>query len=72
MTRMTIAAEAGARFTARSRPSILAQVLDALSLWSERAYQRRMLANADHRLLSDIGRSRAEVVIEACKPFWRR
>jgi uncharacterized protein YjiS (DUF1127 family) len=71
MTRMTITAESGTHFTAHSRPSFIAQLLDAVSVWSERAYQRRMLANADNQLLSDIGRSRAEVVSEAYKPFWR-
>jgi uncharacterized protein YjiS (DUF1127 family) len=71
MTRMTIAAQAGTHFPTRGRTALLAHLLEALRLWSERAYQRRMLASADDRLLSDIGRGRAEVVAEAYKPFWR-
>ncbi len=43
----------------------------AMSVWCERARQRRALASLDDRLLSDIGVSRAEADREARKPFWR-
>ncbi len=42
-----------------------------LVLWQDRARQRAHLASLDHRMLRDIGLSRADVVREASKPFWR-
>lgn len=52
--------------TRRSR-----SLLDLLFLWSERARQRRLLADLDERLLKDIGLSRADASHETGKPFWR-
>ncbi len=46
-------------------------VFRALSVWDERARQRRVLASLDDRLLSDIGLNRVDVAREARKPFWR-
>ena len=42
-----------------------------LVLWQDRARQRAHLASLDHRMLRDIGLSRADVAGEASKPFWR-
>ncbi len=42
-----------------------------LLTWQERDRQRRALAQLDARMLKDIGLSRAEVVLELRKPFWR-
>ncbi len=42
-----------------------------LQSWHDRARDRRMLAELDDRLLSDIGLSRADVWREVNKPFWR-
>ena len=42
-----------------------------LLLWQRRANQRRALAQLDDRILRDIGLSRADVVWESRKPFWR-
>ena len=39
--------------------------------WQERLRQRRHLDGLDDRLLKDIGLSRADVVREVEKPFWR-
>ncbi|MGE0162919.1 MAG: DUF1127 domain-containing protein [Dongiaceae bacterium] len=39
--------------------------------WSERTRQRRRLAALDDRILKDIGLSRADVMSESDKPFWR-
>ena len=48
----------------------------ALARWlvdaMERSAQRRTLAALDHRLLADIGLTRAQALAEARKPFWRR
>ena len=40
-------------------------------LWQARGRQRRALAKLDESLLRDIGRTRADVVCESTKPFWR-
>ncbi len=45
--------------------------LRVVLVWHERTRQRRALASLDDHLLRDIGLSRAEVVREARKPFWR-
>jgi uncharacterized protein YjiS (DUF1127 family) len=39
--------------------------------WSDRARQRRMLAELDDRLLEDAGITRRQVAQEIRKPFWR-
>ena len=38
----------------------------------ERSAQRRALAELDDERLRDIGRTRAQALAEAGKPFWRR
>jgi len=45
--------------------------LDLVQGWCARARERRMLLQLDERMLKDIGVSRADVVQEAGKPFWR-
>ena len=42
-----------------------------LASWSDRARQRRRLTDLDDHLLRDIGKTRAEALREAGKPFWR-
>jgi uncharacterized protein YjiS (DUF1127 family) len=49
----------------------LARGLDWLLLCCERAGQRRQLAELNDHMLRDIGLSRADVMAEATKPFWR-
>jgi uncharacterized protein YjiS (DUF1127 family) len=39
--------------------------------WIGRRAQRHALADLDDRLLRDIGKTRAEAMAEARKPFWR-
>jgi len=56
------------------RGRILAAVVRGFEiqlLWQHRANQRRALAQLDDRMLRDLGLSRADVVWESCKPFWR-
>jgi uncharacterized protein YjiS (DUF1127 family) len=43
---------------------------ETLSLWQDRARQRRCLARLDDRLLRDIGIDRADALREIRKPFW--
>ena len=39
--------------------------------WQQRAEQRKALLALDDRILKDIGITRADVVREAEKPFWK-
>jgi len=45
--------------------------LNLLYRWQERIDERRELDRIDERLLKDAGISRAGVLREASKPFWR-
>ena len=45
--------------------------LDGALTWAERSRQRRQLATFDDHMLRDIGVSRADVMAETAKPFWR-
>lgn len=49
----------------------LAQAFDLVLLWHDRSVQRHHLAALDDHVLKDIGLSRADVVRESSKPFWR-
>ena len=49
----------------------LGSVLSRLLFWSERARQRRHLADLTTTQLADIGVSRKAVLAEAGKPFWQ-
>jgi uncharacterized protein YjiS (DUF1127 family) len=44
---------------------------DALLTWAERAKERRKLATFNDHMLRDIGVTRADVMAETSKPFWR-
>ncbi len=45
--------------------------LDQLLEWQDRARQRHQLASLEGHILKDLGLSRADVVRETDKPFWR-
>lgn len=47
------------------------RALDTVFAWRRRWADRLALQALDDRMLSDIGISRADVEIEARKPFWR-
>jgi uncharacterized protein YjiS (DUF1127 family) len=49
-----------------------AKALRILSVWIERAQQRRCLAGLSDRSLQDIGITRCDALHEARKPFWCR
>lgn len=51
--------------------AIFTGAMRTLSLWSERAQQRRHLSNLTPRELDDIGISAKAAAQEAAKPFWR-
>lgn len=51
--------------------SVFTVIGRTLVLWQDRARQRAHLASLDHRMLRDIGLSRADAAGEASKPFWR-
>jgi uncharacterized protein YjiS (DUF1127 family) len=42
-----------------------------VTFWSDRARQRRVLAELDDHLLDDVGITRAQALEERRKPFWR-
>jgi uncharacterized protein YjiS (DUF1127 family) len=64
-----------ARCLARRRVSGLAlwlrRAADLLLIWHERARQRRQLLSLNDHMLRDLGLTRADVMAESSKPFWR-
>jgi uncharacterized protein YjiS (DUF1127 family) len=54
-----------------TRPGRLDRLVQTLLLWHERARQRRHLQDLSDHMLRDIGLSRADVLAETDKPFWR-
>lgn len=67
--RRVFAAEAAEE--GRRGPRAVLLVFDTLSLWRERARQRRQLAGLPDHMLNDIGISRAQAWMECDKPFWK-
>jgi uncharacterized protein YjiS (DUF1127 family) len=65
------AGDSGLRRKASAAP-IVAPLLDLLSIWLERARERRQLCALDDQMLKDIGLSRADVELETQKYFWMR
>ena len=62
----------GGRWQDTLKPlNLVSRVFGRLIVWQERANQRHALATLDDRQLKDIGLSRADVVREISKPFWR-
>jgi uncharacterized protein YjiS (DUF1127 family) len=49
----------------------LGRAVDLCLIWHERARQRRQLRALSDRMLRDIGLTRADVMAESSKPFWR-
>ena len=49
----------------------LRRAADLLLTWHERARQRRQLRTLNDHMLRDIGLTRADVLAESSKPFWR-
>ena len=56
---------------APSRSGLVAAIVDRVIDWQERARSRVLLGRLDDRMLRDMGISRADVDLEAGKPFWR-
>jgi uncharacterized protein YjiS (DUF1127 family) len=55
----------------RSWTSAVPRAARLLLIWRERARQRRHLQLLSDHMLRDIGLTRADVLAEASKPFWR-
>lgn len=55
----------------RRAAQLAGRALEGLLVWSDRSRQRRQLAELDDHMLRDIGLSRADVMAETTKPFWR-
>ena len=49
----------------------LRRAADLLLTWHARSRQRRQLLSLSDHMLRDLGLSRADVMAEASKPFWR-
>ena len=54
------------RFTGR-----FVKLLDILFMWQARVSERHRLANLEAHQLEDMGLTRADVIGECSKPFWR-
>jgi len=52
-------------------PSFLQRSLDRFLEWQQRSSERHHLGQLSDSLLADIGLNRADVEMEASKPFWR-
>jgi len=48
------------------------ELLTLLTTWQKRAAMRQYILTLDHRMLRDINVSRADILAEAQKPFWRK
>ena len=55
----------------RSLASQVQRIFDLMLVWHQRARQRRELQCLSDRMLRDIGLTRADVLAESSKPFWR-
>ena len=51
--------------------SAVRRAVTLLLTWQQRARDRRQLQSLSDHMLRDIGLSRADVLAEASKPFWR-
>ncbi len=51
--------------------SLYKRWFSTLAKWARQAHERRLLAQLDHRELSDLGISPADRMTELAKPFWR-
>ena len=49
-----------------------AKISRGLRLWVSRSQERRVLGQMNHRMLEDIGLTRAEVDREVAKFFWQK
>jgi uncharacterized protein YjiS (DUF1127 family) len=47
------------------------RAVDLLLIWQQRARDRQRLQSLSDHMLRDIGLTRADVFLEASKPFWR-
>jgi uncharacterized protein YjiS (DUF1127 family) len=47
------------------------RAVECLLSWQERARQRRQLQSLSDHMLKDIGLTRADVLAESTRPFWR-
>lgn len=50
---------------------VLLRLAELLTVWENRARERRHLAEMPDRMLRDLGLSRSDARREAEKPFWR-
>ena len=50
---------------------IVGRVFATLREWRRRAHDRAELAKLDHRMLRDIGLTKADAEFLSSKPFWR-
>lgn len=51
--------------------SFFKKKMDILWAWQQRTRERRLFLQMSDETLKDIGLSRADIVAEARKPFWR-
>lgn len=71
-TPFAVMADRRATAARRAMASVCIALATAMQRARRRARLRRELEWLDARQLRDIGRTRAELELEAAKPFWRR
>ncbi len=57
-------------FTEQVKAMVLA-MWETVTIWRNRAHQRRQLLEMETRILKDLGLTRMDAIQEAEKPFWR-
>lgn len=63
--------QAASGFARLVRVVLVLRMIAAIDTMMTRRRARLQLQSLDDRMLKDIGVSRADVVAESCKPFWR-
>ncbi|MEH6672073.1 DUF1127 domain-containing protein [Halopseudomonas sp.] len=58
------------RLGSGQQDNLLVKGLARVRRWRQLAYERRLLASLDGRMLRDIGVSRTEAEHESARPFW--
>lgn len=69
---IALAEDLCSRATIPFTAGVALKVAHLVLIWTDRKQARTILRNMEHHRLDDLGLTREQVYLEACKPFWRR